>query len=110
MDEGGEKWSGGGNDTYQVLQLSPGLLYDAVLSAQDDAHATEVADLRPAHDERVDVEATSSKDPRDAREHTRLVLHEAVEDMPTRQPRPSALRITPNARKEDKEGSQRECR
>lgn len=45
--------------THQVLELSARLLDDAVLAAEDDAHAREVADLGAAHDERVDVEPTA---------------------------------------------------
>ena len=53
-------------DTHQVFKLSPSLLYDRILSAQNDAHATQVPDLRAANDQGVDVEATSSEDARDA--------------------------------------------
>ena len=53
-------------DTHQVFKLSPSLLYDRVLSAQNDAHATQVPDLRTANDQGVDVEAAASEDARDA--------------------------------------------
>ncbi len=43
-------------ETHQVFELPARLLDDAVLSAEDEAHAGEVADLGAAHDERVDVE------------------------------------------------------
>ena len=36
-------------EAYEVLELSPRLLDDAVLPAEDDAHATQVTDLRAAH-------------------------------------------------------------
>ena len=65
--------------THEVFELPPRLLDDAVLAAEDDAHATQVADLRAAHDERVDVEPSAGQDPRDAREHSWLVLHETVQ-------------------------------
>jgi hypothetical protein len=95
--------------TYEVFELPAGLLDDAVLALEDDAHAREVSDLGLAHDERVcalaggilwgikvgkvrtpslpvrcartNVEAPAGEDTRHAREHTRLVLHEAVEQV-----------------------------
>ena len=67
--------------THEVFELPPRLLDDAVLAAEDDAHATQVADLRAAHDERVDVEPAPGENSGHAREHTGFVLHEAVEDV-----------------------------
>ena len=68
-------------DTHQVFKLSPSLLYDRILSAQNDAHATQVPDLRAANDQGVDVEPASSKNARHAREHSGLVVHKTVEHM-----------------------------
>jgi hypothetical protein len=50
---------GGGGETYEILELSSGLFDDAVLSGEDDTHATEVANFSTAYDEGVDVEASS---------------------------------------------------
>ena len=71
-----------GRRAYQVLELPARLLHDAVLSADDDGHSAEVADLGAADDERVDVEPAAGEDPGHAREDTGLVLDEAVEHMP----------------------------
>jgi hypothetical protein len=68
-------------DTYKVLQLPPGLFDNSVLTAQDNTHATEVADLRPTNDERINVETSSSKNAGHAGKNTRFVLHQAIEDV-----------------------------
>lgn len=70
-----------GDVTHEILKLPPGLLDDAVLSAENDTHATEVLDLGGTDDEGVDVEATGGEDARDAGEDSRLVLDEAVESV-----------------------------
>ena len=67
--------------TYEILELSPGLLDDGVLPAEHDAHATEVAYLGAADDEGVDVEPSACEDARYAREDARFVLDEAIEDV-----------------------------
>jgi len=77
-----EKGDGGGGGTYEVFELTARLLDDAVLAADDDAHAAQVANLCAAYDERVDVEPASREDPRYAREHAGLVLHETVQHVP----------------------------
>lgn len=71
-------------DGHEVIQLAAGLLDDAVLALQHDGHAGQILDLRVANHQTVDVEATSGKDSGDAGEHTGLVLHEAVQDVPLR--------------------------
>lgn len=71
-----------GPDGHEVLKLPARLLHNTVLAAEHDAHATQVADLGRTHDEAVDVEAARSQRARDARENTRLVLHERVENVP----------------------------
>ena len=71
-------------ETHQVLKLPPRLLDNTVLSPEDDAHARQVADLRPAHDQRVDVEPAPGQNARHARQHTRLVLHQTVQDVPVK--------------------------
>ncbi len=81
-----------GSPTHQVLELPPGLFDDAVLTAEDDAHLREVADLCPAHNKGVDVEPASGEDARDAREDSWLVVHETVEHMPISTPT-SALNL-----------------
>jgi hypothetical protein len=53
--------------TYEVFELTAGLLDDAVLAADDDAHPTQITDLGATHDERVDVESAPREDPRHAR-------------------------------------------
>ncbi len=68
--------------THQVLELPARLFNHSVLAAQDDTHATEVADLGGAHDEGVNVESPRCQNTRHARKDTRLVLHETVEDVP----------------------------
>lgn len=70
-------------ETYEVFKLSARLLDDAVLAIENDAHPTEVAHLRRADHERVDVESSGCENPGDAREHAWLVLDEAVEDVST---------------------------
>jgi hypothetical protein len=62
--------------------LTTRLLHDAVLAASDDAHPTQVANLGAAYNERVDVEPAPGENPRYAREHTGLVLHETVQHVP----------------------------
>lgn len=70
-----------GPDRNQVLELAAGLLDNTLLALQDDGHARQVIDLGVADYETVDVEATSSQDAGNTREHTGLVLHQAVEDV-----------------------------
>jgi len=70
-----------GPDWYQILELTAGLLNDTVLTLEDDGHTREVGNLGVADDQRVNVEATSGQNTRDAREHTGLVLNKTVEDM-----------------------------
>ena len=72
----------GEGKTHEIFELPPGLLDDAVLPVEDDAHPTEVAHFGRADDERVDVEASCGEDAGDAGEDTRLILDEAVEDVP----------------------------
>jgi hypothetical protein len=58
------------------------LLHDTVLAAEDNTHATQVPNFGLAYHQGVNVEPPASKDSRDAGEYTRLVLNEAIEDMP----------------------------
>lgn len=51
---------GSRGDTHEILELSSGLFDDAILAAEYDTHATEVADLGAADDEGVDVEPSAS--------------------------------------------------
>ena len=53
--------------TYEVLELSPSLLNNTVLSTENHTHATEVADLGATHDKRVDVESATGENSGDAR-------------------------------------------
>jgi hypothetical protein len=79
------QWRGGviqhSPDGHEVLELAAGLLDNAILPLQDNGHAREVGDLGGADDQRVDVEAARGQDPGHARQHARLVLHEAVQDV-----------------------------
>ena len=50
----------GGETPYEILELSSGLFDDAVLAAENDTHATEVADLGAADDEGINVESSAS--------------------------------------------------
>jgi hypothetical protein len=68
---------------YEVLKLTSRLLDNAVLPADHDTHPTQIADLGAAHYERVDIETAPRQDPRHARKHTGLVLHETVQHVPT---------------------------
>ena len=81
LDERGRGVVQHGPDGDQVLQLTAGLLDDAVLAREHDGHAGEVLDLGVADDEGVDIEAASSEDAGHAGQHAGLVLHEAVEHM-----------------------------
>lgn len=65
--------------TNEILQLSPCLFDDAILTSQNDAHATQVINLSRADDEGIDIESSGGEDSRNAREHSGLVLDEAVE-------------------------------
>lgn len=69
-------------DRDEVIQLAASLLDNAVLTLQHNGHAREVLNLSVANDQTVDVEATSSKDTRHTRQHTGLVLDEAVQNVP----------------------------
>jgi len=72
----------GNQMTYKIFELPPGLFDDGILTAENDAHPTEVANLCPTDDQRVNVEATACQDTRHPRQDTRLILHETVENMP----------------------------
>jgi len=65
----------------QILELSPCLFHDSVLSGKHNGHAGEILNLGVADDQTIDVEAASGEDARDAGEHAGLILDEAVEDM-----------------------------
>lgn len=69
------------NNTYEIFELSPCLFHDTVLPTQDDTHTREVTDFSSADDEGVDVDASSCKDTRHAREDTRFILHQTIEDV-----------------------------
>lgn len=71
-------------DRHQVFQLSSSLLNNAVLAGQDDGHARQILHLGVAHNQRVNVETSGSEDTGETREHTRLVLDQAVEDVTLR--------------------------
>jgi hypothetical protein len=58
---------GGGKVTYEVFELATRLFDDTVLAADDDAHPTQVSDLGAAHDQRVNIEPSPGKNPRNAR-------------------------------------------
>ena len=79
------QWRGGvvqhSPDGNEVLELATGLLDNAILTLQHNGHAREVGDFGRAHDQRVDVEAAGGQDTGHARQHTGLVLHEAVQDV-----------------------------
>ena len=57
----------GGQCANEILKLPSCLFDDAVLAIEDDAHATEIADLGAADDERVDVESATGENSGDAR-------------------------------------------
>ena len=57
----------GGRVTYEVFELTTCLFDDTVLTADNDAHPAQISNLGTAHDQRVDVEPTSGKNPRNAR-------------------------------------------
>ena len=65
----------------QILELSAGLLDDAVLASEHNGHAREVLDLGAANNEGVDVEAAGGKNAGDAGQNTGLVLDQAVKDV-----------------------------
>lgn len=71
-------------DRHQIFQLTSGLLDNAVLTSQDNGHAGQVFHLGVAHDQRVNVEASSGENTRKTRQHTRLVLDQTVEDVALR--------------------------
>jgi hypothetical protein len=73
---------GRGSKPYEVFELATRLFDDAVLTADDDAHPAQVSDLGAAHDQRVDVEPAPRENPRNARQHAGLVLHETVQHVP----------------------------
>lgn len=81
LDEGGVAVVEDGPDRDEVLELPPSLLNDAFLARQHNGHAGQVLDLGVAHDERVNVEAASGQNTRQPRQHTGLVLDQAVEDV-----------------------------
>lgn len=80
----------------KILQLSPGLFHDTILTGEHDGHARQVLHLSAAHDERVDVKTASGKDARHAGQDTRLVLDEAVEDVPCRRSHGWGWRLVEN--------------
>lgn len=61
--------------------MPSGLFYYAVLATEDDTHATQVANLGPADDQRVNVETSASEDARYARKDSGFILDETVQDM-----------------------------
>lgn len=65
----------------QVFQLPARLFHDSILAIDDDAHATQVANLGATDDEGINVEAATSESARDTGQDTRLILDEAIEDM-----------------------------
>lgn len=69
-------------DGDKVIQLAASLLDDTILALQHDGHAREILNLGVANDQTVDVEAAGGQDTRHARQHTGLVLNEAVQDVP----------------------------
>lgn len=83
-------------DRDQIFQLSSGLLDNAVLAGQDDGHARQVLHLGVAHNQRVNVEASGSENTREAREHTRLVLDQTVEDVTLRRRHGGSRRLIEN--------------
>jgi hypothetical protein len=58
------------------------LLNDTILAAENDTHATQVANLGLAYNQGINVEPSPGQDSRDAGEYSGLVLNETVEDMP----------------------------
>lgn len=70
-----------GPDRYEILQLPASLLHDAVVASQDDGHAGQVRDLGVADDQRLNVEAASGNDTREARQDTRLILNQTIQNM-----------------------------
>ncbi|PNY28508.1 Uncharacterized protein TCAP_01580 [Tolypocladium capitatum] len=71
-------------DGHEILQLPPGLLNNAVLARQDNGHAGQILNLGVADDERVDIKASGSENPRKTGQDTGLVLDQAVEDVALR--------------------------
>jgi len=51
--------------TYQVLELSPRLFNDTILTFEHDSHPTEIPNFRPAYNEGLDIKTPSGKDTRD---------------------------------------------
>lgn len=49
-------------NTYEIFELSARLLDDAVLTTDDNRHATQVANFGAADDQGVDVKTPSSQD------------------------------------------------
>lgn len=70
-----------GPDRNKVFELAAGLLNNTILTLQHNRHAREVGDFGGADDQRVDVEATGGQNTGHARQHTGLVLDEAVQDV-----------------------------
>ena len=71
-------------ETNQVLQLTPCLFNNSILTSQDDAHSTQIANFSPAHDQRVDVKSASCKGTRDTRQDSRFILNKAIKNMSVR--------------------------
>lgn len=69
------------NITYEVFELSSGLFDNAVLTAEDDTHTTEVANLGPANHQRVNIEPASCENSRNTREDPGFILDETIENM-----------------------------
>jgi hypothetical protein len=70
-------------ETNKVFQLPPGLFNHTILTTQDDAHTTQVANFRSTHDQRIDVETSASKNAGHARENSRFILNKTVQNMPS---------------------------
>jgi hypothetical protein len=62
-------------DGNKIIQLAAGLLDNAILTLQHDGHARQVLHLGIANNQTVNVEAAGGQDPRNAGEHTGLVLY-----------------------------------
>lgn len=70
-----------GPDGDEVFELTTGLLDDAVLALEDDAHSGQVSDFGLADHERVNVETSTGKDTGNARKNTRFILNKTVQSV-----------------------------
>lgn len=84
LDKGGVGVIQNSPDWDEILQLSPGLLDNAVLTSQHNGHARKILHLGVAHNKRVNVEATGGKNSGDTGQDSGLVLNQAVEDVTLR--------------------------